>query len=181
MQTTARGETESGPFTPPRPERFAEHLQRCELKAPSPLVIWAPLLAMVFLVIIAGAMGNLIGILLPWLALGGLVLFHVVRMRYLRELERRGQRVQELIVLRRYPETLREGWRLLPQVRSLPVLHTGAIAAMTQALGELGEHESAMVGYGALIDELPEDHPSLPAVRLSRAMAAKLPPCDARR
>jgi len=159
-------------FVPPRLEQVEAHLQECSLRTASLWVLWAPLVGLLALILLAGALGPVAAAILPWFGLIALIGYFQWRNWRMRQLERQSLMTAELTILRRYPDALRQTWRLLPRVTTLPHLHASALAVMAQSLEELAEHESALLVLDTLLDLLPQDHPNARSLRITRVMLA---------
>ncbi|MFW6061050.1 MAG: hypothetical protein ACODAQ_12790, partial [Phycisphaeraceae bacterium] len=159
-------------FTPPTPEQLAAHLQRHPPRPPSRWTARAPLIVMIAALVVAILLGNIWAMVLPWAALLGVFLYLVVRVRGARGLEQRTTRVQELSMLRRYPEGLRRAWTLVPRLTHQPTLYIRCVALLSQCLHQLKAYDAAIVGYDGLLEHLPHEYPGAIQLRAHRALAA---------
>ncbi|MCC7147189.1 MAG: hypothetical protein IT443_12150 [Phycisphaeraceae bacterium] len=157
-------------FHPPTAAQVGRHLRRYGLQAPSRFALWLPLLAM------GGAIGliwtdSAEGAFGAWVLLGAWMGYHFWRARRQRELERLVSGVQELSMLRRDEQALRQAWLLVPKVRRRMDLHARLLTVMGHVLEELSCYEPAMVVYDALLARLPREHPASVHLGLARIMA----------
>lgn len=158
-------------FHPPTPEQFAGYLDHHPLRAASPWLNRAPLLVMAGLLVLMLVMGGLAGLILPWLGLAGLLGYMAWRNRRARELERRAGSVQELAMLRSYPQAMRDAWTLLPRVATQPPLYVQTVVMLSHCLDRVKAHDAAIVGYDRLLPHFPHDHPGGIHLRIQRAFA----------
>lgn len=165
-------------FVPPSPRQMREHLDRHGLRPPPRWIAWLPLISMaalmvLFLVAFVPPMAAFGGILLlpALLVVAALTVFAGLRVRRLRDIERRLAAVHELAMLRHYHQALRHAWSLLPQVATLPEFHARTVLAISHCLDQVGAFESAIIAYDHLIDRLGPHGPSQPQLRIQRAIA----------
>lgn len=159
------------PFTPPTAEQVQRHLDLHPPRGPSRLVAWLPILALAVVLLLTFVIEDGLVLLLPWLLLGAFFLYLGWRVRAARQLEARATQVQELAMLRRWPQSLRQGWRLLPSLTHIPELHGRVVASLAHDLDQLKAYEAAIVAYDFLIARLPAEHPGAVQLRVQRAMA----------
>ncbi len=164
----------SKPLTPPTAEQLAAHLEENPPRPPGGPQMWMPLVPVAVFVMLGLLMGGLAAVILPWVAVLGLMVFISFRVRRAREAEARATRTQELAMLRRYPEALRAAWTLLPAVSFNPLLHARTVALLAHALDRVGAYEPSLVAYDYLLQHLPEDHPTTFPLRVQRALVALL-------
>ncbi len=170
MNTTP-DETHLG-FSPPTAEQLAEHIAE---HAPR---MWPAWVRYVPPGVIGGAVGVSLlwstawSLLLPWLALGGVVIFNAQRRRLLQQRAKRAQWTQELAMLRHYRAALRSAWSLLPQLRTQPDEHGRIIAVMGHVLEDLGQHDAANEAFEYLLQGLPDAHPGAVSLRVQQAIAS---------
>ena len=160
-----------GSFAPPSPQQMEAHLLRTSPREPSRLWMWLPLAVLTgsAALVVVAEQGSLQ--VLAWALLATVFVSLGVRARRLMDLQQEVGRVQELAMLRRFPQALRRGWRVLGKVRSPPELHARIVALLSHCLDEVRAYESAIVGYDFLIDRLPRDHPGSVQLTLQRALA----------
>lgn len=159
-------------FSPPTAEQLAAHLAAHPMEKPS---FWRdrwPLAVLLGLAVVVLLSGQLAVMLLLWLALLAAVWIARARTQVRRQLERQVAQLQELLLLRRYPEGLRHSWRLLGAVRWEPALHGRVVAALAHGLEAVGAHEAAVVAFDHLLAGLPAQHPAARELRLRRAIAS---------
>lgn len=163
--------TQPTPWSPPSAERLTDHLAAYP---PSPGSVWvarAPLFILGFAVAIAVGVGGALGLMLPWLAVMGVMVYGVVRVRRMRTLEARVGRVQELAMLRHYREALDQAWTLVQDLTPYPALQHRAVSVLAHCLDDTGAHDAAIVTYDRLLDDLPADHPGALLLRVQRVIA----------
>ncbi|NJL30630.1 MAG: hypothetical protein HC898_02785 [Phycisphaerales bacterium] len=107
-------------FSPPTPEQVTDHLQQHPLRGPSKLQAWIPIIGfgLVLLLVIIVETGP--ALLLPWLLILALMFYSSALAAHIRRLHQQVTAVQELAMLRHYPQSLRLAWRTLPRVTGLP-------------------------------------------------------------
>ncbi len=160
------------PFSAPSAERFQRHLATNEVRMPSPWAVRGPLLALLGAVVVALVMPPPLGALAPWIALIAVMIYTQRRSRRLRRLQAEARMVQELTMLRRYKQALRQGWRLLPQVVEIPTLHGRTVAMMAHCLDLAEAYDAAIVGYDYLLQRMSSDHPGAVQLRIQRATSS---------
>lgn len=79
--------------------------------------------------------------------------------------------VEDMVVLRQYPQALMASWTLLPQLSQLHMQHNRCLAAMAESLDHLRGLDAAVIVYDQLIDQLPGEHPLQLQFRLKRTLA----------
>jgi tetratricopeptide (TPR) repeat protein len=159
-------------FSPPSPRQFESYLGQHPVRPPSRWVLQAPMLVAVGLLGVSLVTADPLRSLLPWVAIAWLFGHTAVRTRRTLDLESKARRVQEVAMLRRYPEALRRAWRLLPQATPVPFLHGQTIAMIAHCLDTLGSYDAAIVGYDYLLKRLPPGQPITVHIGVSRAAAA---------
>lgn len=159
-------------FTPPTPEQVAAHLEGSPPRMPSAWAVRTPLLVMGAALAVALVLGDAVALTLPWIVLAGVFGYLAWRVRRQRGLEGRATRVQELTMLRLHAEAVRRAWTLVPAVARQPNLYMRCVALMSQCLQQLKAYDAAIVGYDALLEHLPSDHPGAVQLRAHRALAA---------
>lgn len=171
MTATPRDNTA---FTPPTARQVADFLERHTLRGGWRWITLLPfvLLGLVAILLFAsfGPLANLLPLVLVILILAG----SSWRLRWMRALEARAVRVQELTMTRHYPQALRHAWRLLPDLRSQNEWHARTVIAMAHCLDRCGAFEAAIAAYDFLIQRLPQDHPGAVHLNIQRAMAQLL-------
>lgn len=158
-------------FVPPTPEQMAAHIQRHAPRPPSALQLWAPLLIVAGLFVMAAITRSGLMIILTWVALIGLFVFVSWRGKRIATTEQRVARVQELAMLRRSVEALRLAWRLVPETATVASRQARLISLMAHELLMLGQHDAAIIAFNAVLDRLPESHPAGGQLRLQRVLA----------
>lgn len=159
-------------FQPPDAERFAAHLQQHAVRPPSFWQRRGPLAVLLGAIVVSLLFPGALALVLPWAALGGVLIYLQVRSRKMQRLQAQARAVQELTMMRRAPDALRVGWSLLPQLTVLPTLHGRTIAAMAHCLDLAEAHEAAIVGYDYLLRRMPTEHPGSLQLRIQRAISA---------
>lgn len=159
-------------FDPPTAEQFSDYLAEHPPQLPTPWLAWGPLLAVAGVALVGLTIGGAAAIALPWLAMAGLFIFLMFRVRAARDLETRTNRTHEMAMLRHYPQALRRAWRLLPKVAVNPLLHARVVALMTHCLDHVKAYDTAIVGYDYLLEHLPDEHPGTTQLRVQRTVAA---------
>jgi hypothetical protein len=109
---------------------------------------------------------------LPWVGLAWLFGHNWVRAQRAMRLESQVRKSQETAMLRRYPRSLREAWRILPQATPMPALHSQTVAMISHCLDSLGCYDAAIVGYDYLLQRLPPGEAITVHIGVSRANAA---------
>lgn len=108
--------------------------------------------------------------MLPWLALLGLIVYGVVRMRIARRRQRRVRRAQDLATLRYHRAALRLGWDLLPELVYDPTAHGRITTIFAHLFDDLGDHDAALVALDHMLTGLPPEHPGALAMNTQRAI-----------
>ena len=157
-------------FVPPSARQIREHLDRYAVTGPSRLMMWLPTAGLAAVIVLSFT-GQGAGLFLAWLLLLGIVVFTSIRAGRTRSIEQRAVRVQELALLRHYPQALRLAWRLLPAVTVNGEVHGRLVALMGHALEQVGAYEQAIVVYDWLIERLPQGHPASLQLQAQRAIA----------
>lgn len=159
-------------FVPPNPEQVANHLAEHPPRGAS---LWwrrVPLIVLAVMILIVLVVPGPIGLVLPWLALVGLMAWVTWRTRTARRLERESAALRDLAMLRRFPDALRRAWRLLPDVVAQPMLHARTVTVLAHCLDQLQAYESAIAGYDFLAQHLPDEHPGTMHVKVQRAICS---------
>lgn len=164
-------EPKSG-FAPPSPEQFEAHLRSNPANPPSKWQMRAPIIVAAALLGVSLATTGPVSALLPWVGLAWLFGHHWVRAQRVMRIESQVRKSQEVAMLRRYPQSMREAWRILPQATPLPALHSQTVAMISHCLDSLGCYDAAIVGYDYLLDRLPPSEPITVHIGVSRANAA---------
>jgi tetratricopeptide (TPR) repeat protein len=160
------------PFSPPDAEKVSEHLSRWAPTPPSPWAARAPMIVLIASLVLMLVLTHPLAAVLPWLALGGILIQGAWRVRTARTLEREVTGLGEQAMLRRYRAALRRAWMVLPWLVHHPSLHGRTVAALAQSLDDLGAYESAIAAYDHLLEGMPEQGPPTMHLRISRAVAA---------
>ncbi|HAI10936.1 MAG TPA: hypothetical protein DCM28_04485 [Phycisphaerales bacterium] len=108
--------------------------------------------------------------LLPWLILVGVVIFAMVRVRNIRGIQTRVQKIGEWTQLGQHDRATRAIWKTLPVVQMMPELHGRLVALMAHNLDRLAAWPAAEVAYDYLIQRMPTDHPSSIQLQLQRTI-----------
>lgn len=159
-------------FVPPNPEQVASHLAD---HPPRNAPLWQrriPLIVLGAMIVMVLIVPGPIGLVLPWLALIGLMGWVTYRTRTARRLERESMALRDLAMLRRFPDALRRAWRLLPKVAGQPMLHARTVTVLAHCLDQLQAYESAIAGYDFLAEHLPDEHPGTMHVKVQRAICS---------
>jgi hypothetical protein len=171
----------SPPFIPPTANQVHDHLERHPLHPPSAWVAALPLLSLVLMVVLAASLftgnGSAARTALTVAALCGLLGLSAVtarRVRRMRSLEQRVIQVQQLTVLRRWPEALRLAWRLLPDATAVPEAHGRVVSTIAHVLDQVRAYDAAIVAYDYLLERLPADAPASVQLRAQRAIVEVL-------
>jgi hypothetical protein len=159
-------------FSTPSPEQVVSYLREHPASPPSAWSVRMPMLVAVVLIVVSIVLGGPIGALLPWFALAWLFGHSALRAYKAQALETDVRKTQELAMLRRYPEALRRGWRLLPAACVNPMLHSQTVAMISHCLDTLGAYDSAIVGYDYLLERMPAGQPVAVHIGVSRAGAS---------
>jgi hypothetical protein len=163
------------PFIPPTAAQVQAHLARHPARLPSRWPAMLPMVLLATLVVMILAMTSQSHTLSVLSLLGVVMLLCLSfmfagRARRAQALERQVGAAQELAAVRRYPESLRLAWRLLPGAAGTPDLHWRTIACMGQVLDQLGAHEAALSAYEYLTQRFSADQPVGVHLRLQRAV-----------
>lgn len=156
---------------PPSPEQFHAWLTAHPLSPPARGVWVGPVTVLLLGLIASLVIPGPTGLLLPWIALMGVVGWLRWRTMQSRELEGYTGGLTELAVLRRPGDALRRGWVVLPRLTQRPALHGRTVAVMSQCLAELGQYDAAVVGYDHVLSLLPPSHPAKPQLGLDRTVS----------
>lgn len=162
----------SDPFEPPTPEQFEAYLRDHPANPPTVWQMRAPWMIALGLIVLSFVTGGPVSAVLPWIALIWLIGHTSYRSRRIVSLQSGVRRTQETAMLRRYPQALRRGWQMLPQVTPIPMLHGQTVAMISHCLDTLGQHDAAIVGYDYLLAQLPPGQPITVHIGVSRAAAA---------
>ncbi len=160
------------PFQPPTPEQFETFLRDHPANPPTAWQMRTPWLIALVLIVLSFVTGGPVSAVLPWVALIWLIGHTSFRSRRMVSLQVGVRRTQETAMLRRYTQAMRQGWRMLPQVTPIPMLHGQTVAMISHCLDTLGEYEAAIVGYDYLLAQLPPGQPITVHIGVSRAAAA---------
>jgi tetratricopeptide (TPR) repeat protein len=158
-------------FHPPTPKQVVEHLRRHPVQGRPSLAAWLPLVALAVIMALTFTAHDGLLWLLPWLLLAAVFAWLAWRVHWMRDIERRVSRVNELGLQRQWPESLRLAWRLLPSLATLPELHGRTVAMMAYNLEQVKAYEASIITYDYLIERLPQDHPGCVHLRIQRAIA----------
>lgn len=159
-------------FAPPSPEQFESHLATHPVNPPTKWQLRAPLLVAAALLVISILTTSPASAILPWIGLAWLFGHNWVRARRAMKLEARVRSSQEVAMMRRYPQALRQAWRILPQATPSPALHSQTVGMIAHCLDSLGCYDAAIVGYDYLLERLPPGEPIAVHLGVSRANAA---------
>lgn len=159
------------PFSPPTPEQVEHWIADHPLQPPSSWAAVLPLLVLGGALVLVLILPPPLSWILPWLALGAVIVMAHTRGRRGRQLERRATNLHELAMLRHFAPALRRAWDLLPEVTTHPGMHSRIIAVVGHCLDQLRCYESAIAAYDHLARVLPDDHPANLQAQVDRAMA----------
>lgn len=159
-------------MTPPTPEQLSAHLDRHPPRAPAWWAARVPMVVMVATLVAALAIGGMWTLILPWVALLGVLIYLVARVKRMRRLEQQTTRVQEMVMLRQHEHALRRAWVLLPTLTAQPALYVRCLTLLAQCLHHVKAYDAAIVGYDCLLSHLPQDYPGAIQLRAQRALAA---------
>ncbi len=161
-------------FTPPTAEQVAEHLANHPIVGGTmnPRVIAMIILGV--LVVILLLVPDMSVWLMPWLVMGfiGLLFYMALRTQQNRRHEQDSLRIGELAMLRRYSESLRRAWELLPKSTRHPGRYGRTVANIGHCLDELKEYDAAIIAYDHLLQTMPPEHPATVHLQISRAIAS---------
>lgn len=157
-------------FNPPRAEQVRDYLQRHRPTGPARWTTTLPIVALGAVVALTFMTNDLLAVLLPAIVLAALLVGLSWRVRRLRDLEQRAARASELALTRHYPQALRLGWRLLPNLRAMPEMHGRTVAVMAYCLDQVKAHDAAIAAYDYLINHLPPSHPGSVQFTIERAI-----------
>lgn len=163
--------TDAYGFRPPTEEQIKQLLETHPPTGPSALMAWMPMLLLGFAMLLSITLNSGPLALLAWFPLIGVFVFLGIRVRMYRALEAKAAYVRELAMMRRWPDALRYGWQLLPDLYVAPELHARNIAAMAYSLEQAQAHDAAIVALDYLIARMPAEHPSALQLRLQRTLA----------
>lgn len=158
-------------FHPPTSDQVTAYLQRHALTLPSPWKQWTPLLVITGAVILLLAVNSQFMLLLVWLGLMAMIGTAVIRARAMRQIQKQMQRIEESSLGREYVTALRLIWKLIPQVRSQPQMHTRAVALLAHNLQHVQAFDASVVAFDHIIKRLPAEHPAAIQFKLEQAMA----------
>lgn len=160
------------PFDPPTPQAVEQLLHEHPPTAPSMGLRLLPIALLVACLLVSTMLGGILGFVLPWIALAGMIIYITVFQRHRKRLSTEARAVQDQVMLRNYVPALRASWGLVPKLVTMPGLHGQTIAAMAHALDQLQLHEQAARAYEFLLGHLPPDHPAAWQIQLNRAVVA---------
>lgn len=158
-------------FSPPSAEQFDAHLRSNPVNPMSKWQMRAPILVAAAFLVMSLVTTGPISDILPFIGLGWLFGHNFARSRRALRLEAQVRQSQEVAMMRRYPQALREAWRVLPQATPAPNLHSQTVAMISHCLDSLGEYDAAIVGYDYLLKRLPAGEPIAVHIGVSRANA----------
>ena len=158
-------------FSPPDSEQFEAHLQAYPTNPPGKWQLRAPLLVAAGLLGISLATTGWLSAVLPWIGLAWLMGHNWVRTQRAVSLETQVRRTQESAMQRRYPQALREAWRILPQAVPAPALHSQTVATIAHCLDSLNHFDAAIIGYDYLLERMSPGEPITTHIGVSRANA----------
>ena len=159
-------------FAPPSSEQFEAHLQAYPPNPPGKWQLRAPLLVAGALLGVSLMIPGWPAVVLPWVGLAWLMGHNWLRTQHNMRLEAIVRQTQETAMQRRYPEALRDAWRILPQAVPAPALHSQTVAMIAHCLDSMNCYDAAIVGYDYLLDRLPAGEPIAVHLGVSRANAA---------
>ena len=155
----------------PSGEQVKAYLITNAAQAPNPWLAWGPLGLLVAVFIFTLSSTSPAAMLLPWLALGGVMITTSLRVKRMKELEVQANAIQELAMLRQFRKCFDLAWLSLPRLVRVPELHGRTVAVIAHVLDQLKARDSAIVGYSFLIYRLHEQHPAGTTLKLHRAIA----------
>lgn len=138
----------------------------------SPWLARLPLMVLALVVLAVVLVDGVVGAVLPWVAVCGLMIFLYARALQARKLEQAAGRLEDMMVGRRHAEALRAAWRLLPKAALYGSLHLRCVATMGHCLDHLKAYEAALACYERLLGQIPEDHSAALEIQTKRALAA---------
>lgn len=110
-------------------------------------------------------------LLLPWVLLGGLLVYITRQRKLLRDVQVEVQRAGELTMLRHHHTALERAWRAVPRVQQWPQFHAQAAMLVGANLLALRCYESGIAAGDYLLGLIPPTHPVGQVVSLQRAAA----------
>lgn len=157
-------------FSPPNAEQLREHLRLNPPTGPSPLAAWTPMLLMsvAMLIVILAPDGAIQLLVLPLMI--SVFVYLGIRVRMVRGLSAKVNAVQELAMMRYWPQSLRIGWQLLPEAKVSPEMHGRIVVAIAHSLDQVGAYDAAIIAYSYLIERMSPDHPGSLQLRLQRTL-----------
>ncbi len=163
--------TASTGFRPPTAQKVQELLAKHSLRPANRWANWAPILIVGGAMLISFRLPEGLSLLVLMGAVVGVMVYVGQRVQRVRDLERRVGQVQELALMRQYPDALRQAWRLFPDLATVAELHHRLAATMAQCLDHVRAHEAALVIHDYLLTRLPEAHPATVQLRVVHAVA----------
>jgi len=161
-----------GAFEPPDREAVVDLLRAYPPEPSGAWERWLPLGVVVVAVGVGVLSPGAWGWVLPWpVLIGGLGVLQW-RSGVKRGRVRSAERMRDLLLLRRYAEALRLGWRSLPGLAGMPAMWVQAVGVMGESLEAVGAHGSAAACFETLAEVLPDDHPMRGRLAAARAVAA---------
>lgn len=159
-------------FDPPTADEVYRHLQDHPPTLPSMWLRLLPISILAMCLVFSTTVGGIIGFVLPWFALAGMVIYITIFQRRREALIQHATNIQDQAMLRQYVPALRSSWSLIPKLVTLPGQHGQTIAAMAHCLDQLQLHEQAGAAYEFLLQHLPDSHPAAAQILLNRAVVA---------
>lgn len=157
-------------FTPPSPKQVTEHLVRCAPRVSRMWVTQLPLFLLIFAAGLTLFANDVLTAIIPWLILIGVVIFSAFRVKRIRNIQQRVERVGEWTQLGQHQRAVRAIWKLLMITQMMPELHGRLVALMAHNLDRLSSWPAAEVAYDYLITRMPADHPGSVQLQLQRTI-----------
>lgn len=157
-------------FTPPTPQQVTAHLTRCAPRVSRMWVTQLPLLLLIAAAVMTLFAQDAVTALLPWIILIGVVSFAMIRVRHVRGIQDRVQKISDWTQLGQHERATRAIWKALPLVQMMPELHGRLVALMAHNLDKLTAWPAAEVAYDYLISRMPSDHPGSIQLQLQRTI-----------
>ncbi|MEM6755609.1 MAG: hypothetical protein AAF586_00445 [Planctomycetota bacterium] len=165
-------EQASGDFTPPSRQAVDELLLAYPPAPPAAWWNWVPLGVLALAVGIGLLSPPAWAWLTPWPVLFGGLAYMRWRSNAQRWRVRSTERLRDLLLLRRYRDTMRLAWRALPGLTPAPALWAQGVGALGESLEATGEYAAADACYDALAGVLTDDHPLRRRLTAARATLA---------
>ena len=135
--------------------------------------MWITQLPLILLIFAAGMTlfaQDAMTAMLPWVILVGVVSYAMIRVKHVRSIQNRVQKIGEWTQLGQHERATRAIWKALPLVQMMPELHGRLVALMAHNLDRLTAWPAAEVAYDYLIQRMPSDHPGSIQLQLQRTI-----------